>query len=585
MDTNERSQAEFLKVSRFQSIKTKILIFALLATIVPSLILGWISYLQNSRLLRAKISHELNNATVQTSKELDLWLKERLYDVRVFSSSYVISENLARLMGKRRSTIETLVAHDSIKGYLSSVSEKFGMYEELTLIDLAGQPVVTSSAKSPSLKIPDHWLEQLQLKPSIGIKAQYLPHIGQTSMLIAEEIRTSDGKPLGVLVAKISLDSISSILRQRSVGGIDEVYLVETNGRLLVSSKLKAKALPDATLSFEIPAAMQGDSSEPTDYISHHDKAVVGMAMPITSMGWVMLAEMERDKAYAEISSLRRITIVLVGGLMFCIGLSAYVFGHTVVRPVNRLSKGAAGVASGNLDVDIPVTGFSEVSYLTQVFNHMVANLRQGREEITAANNALLESNKVLHELSITDGLTGLCNRKHIMDLFSREFVRAKRYNQPLAVLMLDVDHFKKINDTYGHQTGDDAVCQLADALRNSVRECDYVGRYGGEEFLIILPNSDIQSGADTAERIRKNVSKLQIAKDNDSIALTVSIGVAGYPDDGQDAKTIIRLADDLLYQAKGSGRNRVMMLGKERGKQAPAPKKEPPSPNLQVIG
>ena len=584
MEEKDQTRNEFLKVSKFQSIKTRILVFALLATIVPSLVLGGLSYYQNSKLLREKISKELHSATVQTSNELDLWLKERFYDLRVFSSSYIISENLVQILQKPRSSIGTVVALDHIKRYLDSVSEKFTLYEELTLMNLSAEALVTSAADLSKVVIPSSWIEQRQSVSAISAKTQFNPKVFNESMLIAEEVLGSDGRPLGVLVAKISLSAISSILKLRSMEGIDEIYLMEASGRILVSSEPMHQVGFPSISSIDIPSAMRSQNQKPRDYIGYRDKAVIGMALPIESMGWLIVAEIDKKNAYADIILLRKITITIVAGLMLFIGLIGYVFGQSLVWPVQRLSREAASVASGNLDVDIPVTGLSEVSYLTQVFNHMVDSLRHSREEISTAHNSLLETNKVLQQLSITDGLTGLFNRKHIMDLFGREVVRSQRYDKPLTILLLDIDHFKEINDTCGHQTGDAVLGQLAESLMQSVRECDYVGRYGGEEFLIILPDSNIQSGFATAERIRKNVSTRKITVNKDNISLTVSIGVAGYPKDGGDVESIIRKADDALYKAKANGRNRVTVL-ENHGAAETAAEHNRQNPILRVIG
>jgi diguanylate cyclase (GGDEF)-like protein len=245
---------------------------------------------------------------------------------------------------------------------------------------------------------------------------------------------------------------------------------------------------------------------------------------------------------------------------MFFIGILAYLFGHTLVRPLRRLSCEAAGVASGNLDVDIPVSGLSEVSYLTQVFNHMVASLRRGREELSAVNHNLQKKNDELQQLSITDGLTGLYNRKHIMDLFDLEITRSRRHDNGLVVLMLDIDHFKKVNDTYGHQVGDRVMQQVAELLDQAVRDCDHVGRYGGEEFLMVLPDINIQDAAVVAERVRQSVAKLQCGGKEEAFSITISIGIAGYPTDGENAELLLSSADNALYQAKTDGRNCVVV-------------------------
>jgi diguanylate cyclase len=268
---------------------------------------------------------------------------------------------------------------------------------------------------------------------------------------------------------------------------------------------------------------------------------------------------MEKTGAYADIMQLRTITWMIVGTLLLAMGALAYFLGHTIVRPLKRLSGDAGKVASGDLNVDIPVRGNNEVSYLTQVFNHMVSSLRRGRAEISQAHEALIEKNRELHQLSITDGLTDLYNRKHLMDLFDMEMARARRYRIPFSVLIADIDYFKKINDTYGHLAGDSVLRRIADTLRHTVRECDHVGRYGGEEFLIILPNSDAAGAMKMALRIREQISQLSFYNDGNEISMTISVGVAPCHNDEDSVEAILGRADSALYQAKAGGRNQVI--------------------------
>ncbi len=560
METQNTTETKFLTVSKIQSIRTKILIFALLATILPSLVLGWLSYLQSSKLLQEKIANELNNATVQASGKLELWLKDRLYDLRVFSSSYLISENLAGIDHRTSNTNKTSAAKEHIKAYLKSVGDKFTLYDNLILIDKAGVPIVTDAANITDLPLPIKWLEQLKRDLRNGEKNQFPAYVDRESLYIAEAVRASDGNMLGLLGARVNLKAIRTILKQQTMGGIDEIYLLDDGGRLLVSTSTKLSSPRHMTrFNPKHAASNRFKHRYPVDYISHHERAVVGTAVPISFMQWNMVAEMDKARAYEEIDALRRITVTLVTGLMLLIGTLACFFGHRLVAPLRLLSSKAAKVASGDLEVDIPVSGLSEVSYLTQVFNHMVANLRRNREELSSANLALRETNEELHQISITDGLTGLYNRKHIMELFAREKSRAQRSLNGLSVLMLDIDDFKKINDTYGHQVGDSVMRQLAGALVTSVRECDYVGRYGGEEFMVILPDSSVADAAITAERIRANVGNLQFVEGQENFSVTISIGVAGFPDHGENTESILGHADNALYQAKADGRNMVV--------------------------
>ncbi len=167
---------------------------------------------------------------------------------------------------------------------------------------------------------------------------------------------------------------------------------------------------------------------------------------------------------------------------------------------------------------------------------------------------------EVMHNLASTDGLTGLWNHRRMHDLLREEMKRSMRYHRALSVLMLDVDSFKTFNDTYGHPQGDHLLRGIADILRTNVRAVDHVGRYGGEEFLAILPETSKDDACRMAERIRTAVEELAfIVVDGHEIRRTVSVGVASYPEDALSPSDLVQRADDALYRAKRAGKNRVL--------------------------
>jgi diguanylate cyclase (GGDEF)-like protein len=163
-------------------------------------------------------------------------------------------------------------------------------------------------------------------------------------------------------------------------------------------------------------------------------------------------------------------------------------------------------------------------------------------------------------KLSRVDGLTELYNHKFFHQLLDSELERAQRYDRNMAVLMLDIDHFKVYNDAMGHPIGDLALEKIAWILKTAIRKCDYLARYGGEEFAMIVPETDKSVALRIAERLRKAVEDAEF--EGESVMptgrLTISIGVAAYPDDGPGKRDLISAADRALYQAKQSGRNRV---------------------------
>ncbi len=177
---------------------------------------------------------------------------------------------------------------------------------------------------------------------------------------------------------------------------------------------------------------------------------------------------------------------------------------------------------------------------------------------------SLKRANEEVRIISITDSLTGCYNRTYMVDRLDREIKRVKRYKRPFSLILSDIDHFKKINDTYGHQVGDKALKAFADSMLKDIRgDVDWVARYGGEEFLVALPETDIQGAECLAERLRIDAEKSVVKVKNKQIKITASYGVTTIDKESSGQKysidDVINLADKYLYQAKREGRNRVV--------------------------
>jgi len=167
------------------------------------------------------------------------------------------------------------------------------------------------------------------------------------------------------------------------------------------------------------------------------------------------------------------------------------------------------------------------------------------------------EARQVIEKMAITDGLTGLFNRMHLLSRFEEEFKRAKRLKNNLGCIMLDIDHFKSINDKHGHLTGDEVLREISLRLRNSIRIYDVLGRYGGEEFLIVLPDTDLENAKSLAERIRNNIKENLIA----TIQVTISLGITSISEKDKTINDMINRADEALYKSKNSGTDLVEWL------------------------
>jgi len=218
-----------------------------------------------------------------------------------------------------------------------------------------------------------------------------------------------------------------------------------------------------------------------------------------------------------------------------------YMLQISIFKPVIQLSKTIRQIGKDrSFNIRVQLDRDDEIGILAFNFNSMLDQL-EGK-------------NKKLEKLAVTDGLTGLFNKRHLLQVLEREITVAKRYNHHLSVVMIDIDFFKKVNDTYGHQAGDHVLVKISNTIANTLRATDMVGRYGGEEFIVILPNEKEEGAINAAERIRHNVENLEWVEAG--MHITISCGVCS---DIYSSTNIIECADRNLYAAKENGRNRVV--------------------------
>lgn len=213
---------------------------------------------------------------------------------------------------------------------------------------------------------------------------------------------------------------------------------------------------------------------------------------------------------------------------------------------------------------------FQPNSTFVSDFSHMQQSCTMGplRDENNAVSHIYISVQDVteiaiyekkLVEKNMRDGLTGIYNRRFLDTKIVEEFNRHKRYARPFSLIMCDIDHFKKINDTYGHQCGDTVIKHIASKIGSMIRETDFLVRYGGEEFCCLLPEADIQAACNLAERLRLAIEQDEIVYDTQRLKITLSFGAASMNDRIESHEALLRNADEALYEAKKSGRNRVV--------------------------
>jgi diguanylate cyclase (GGDEF)-like protein len=524
---------------RLDSIRGQILAFAILAALIPSLIISLIAYAQSRSALTEKITRELVTTGSHAGREADVWLKERLYDLRVFANSSVVSETVAR-RGQAGRLVE----------YLNSVRARFADYEELQLVD-ANAALVASSVRGASpVRLPEGWERTFKSSRSLVGEPYWDDKAQKMIVILGVPVLQVDGRIAGALLARANFGELTQVLRVFSARSVGHVYLATARGTLIADSRNGPADRKTKDLASGVADRLLAADGEVVEHRGFDGIEVLGSAQRLSQAAWLAVADMPVADAYGQATRLRNVAFLVIGVLLVVIAVVAYWLTALIARPLHRLTSAAAQVSAGDLPVELPAGGGGEVGYLTQVFNTMVESLRRHHDE--------------LERLSTTDTLTGLSNRRHLMNLLTQEIERAKRANRPFSILMLDVDHFKKYNDTHGHQAGDEVLARIGTVLRNSIRPYDCAARYGGEEFLVMLSGSSLDPAKESAERIRKQVRAEQFEAE----AVTISVGVAEYPSQGDTAKSVIGQADAALYEAKRAGRDRVVCASAKRNKE-----------------
>lgn len=193
-------------------------------------------------------------------------------------------------------------------------------------------------------------------------------------------------------------------------------------------------------------------------------------------------------------------------------------------------------------------------------FDELYARLER-RFSTTSRLAVLLGQRDELLALSTTDGLTQVANHRAFQERLREEFRRAQRYDDPMALILMDIDHFKAVNDTHGHQVGDEVLRAVAKALKGAVRETDFIARYGGEEFAVVLPKTHLAGALTVAERMSQSLKSTRTGVDG-AIRVTGSFGVSGFPGRGvTTAEQLLKTADDALYRSKREGRNKISLF------------------------
>ncbi len=336
------------------------------------------------------------------------------------------------------------------------------------------------------------------------------------------------------------------------------MFLINKSGKVMVHSDPRAEGLEmhdpitKAALHSEqsLVQRYRADLGRDQQLESVYDIAVPVFSADQSRWGSLRIGISFRDRVADHIRSVTgRITLLSISGLLLAIILASLV-SLLLVRPISRLIAITQEVEKGNLkrEFDFPKTQ-DEIGALASSFSRMLERLKEGYERI--------------EKISITDALTGCYNYHYFQQIMDQEIVRANRYQHPVSLIILDLDGFKALNDRWGHLKGNEVLKTVSSVIANTIRQTDILVRYGGDEFIILLPETDLAGAVKEAERVRREVQKRCVfAWDTSTVTITISVGVAGFSKPPMDKGVLLDKADRALLRSKGQGKNRVEIAG-----------------------
>jgi diguanylate cyclase (GGDEF)-like protein len=468
---------------------------------------------------------------------LDRWLDDRVAE----------TERLAR-------EIEVAAAEGQDPGMFwkrfSAMTGPGSSYTDFFLVDPSGLVVVSKAqtiTRTINLSDRDYVAASLAGRPFVsGLFQGRLS--GTYVFAISQPVHVDSGH--WVLAGVVSLENLAAIVDTLDLSEIGRAILVDQSGNI-VSSPAYIESYSQAgsenkshMLSGGAAGVLGSNKPGAMLYEDHQGETVVGAWGYVRRLALALLVELDNQRAMAPLGDLLRFVGLISVAALLAILFTVYSLSARLVRPITALVAAVGEVKDDAFRARINMKTGTELDDLILAFNDMASTVR--------------DREAGLKETASRDSLTGLYNHGRIEEFLELEMRRKRRSGELLCFVMADVDHFKKVNDTYGHQAGDDALRGITSLLNKALREGDILGRYGGEEFAVILNAGREAEAAAFCERIRSTVEAAMFDCDGHKLRLTISLGFVCTPTEGFVPFDIVRRADRALYEAKNAGRNAV---------------------------
>lgn len=546
-------------------LQSKIIVALIPLVVAPLLTLGWIAYAQLKETSERKTLDEIQTVMRQFELQIDAKRRTAMANIELFSRSTLLEKYILTVDDWERYNLLQFPLLQLFDSYQKAYPD----YYEIRVFLPDGYE--DARAATNGLQNEDEeegesgYFKALKQSPQ-DIYTQYFrnPDNQTISLLVSKRIAIQDRgqDPVsapevlrGYLAITVDLDFINRHLASSRIGNNGSIFITDALGRILFHAK---ENLIGTQLRPTLFAALkENKSSEHIIRTHYNEEKALFLKKPLQDNLMLIATLPESDlladgkRLGAAVTAITLITILLTITMLFAF------IKYIVVRPILYLNKATHEIGRGNLNHTIDVNTEDEIGELAKSFDQMSQNLQRSNEQIKY--------------LAYHDNLTGLPNRLMFNEYLEHVLNNARRSGELVALLYIDLDNFKRINDTLGHHIGDELLKQYAERLSSCLRNSDYVARIdydnivetvarlGGDEFIIILPSiKDQLSVATIAKRILDSVSQPFLLEQHE-VFITGSIGITVYPDDGENVSTLTKNADIAMYHAKEAGKNNYM--------------------------
>jgi diguanylate cyclase (GGDEF)-like protein len=493
---------------------------------------------------------------------VNIFYGRQFNDLVRLSQANTFAANLTRFLTRDPAAPADSTVTDELRKYLSIVHKKFPIYDELIVTTKAGDAIAATTPRAAQ---------------EIGAMENMFVDLHDETVL-SPPMFSADRKsvfqwlfiPVGLdgflqnvfMAAKIDLAVVGELLDDVQLGSGGDLFLLDSQGKFLTQPRFIDRNVL-GTHAMQVPTRDDG-LIRVEKRSSYADRTVFSSIAQLEDTGWWVAYEEDFRIAMEPVLNTQAriwVFVVFVGAAFILVALKIV---HSMMKPVHALKLGAERINEGLVGVQIRRGSNDEIGMMIDTFNEMAktitlskAELQYKNKVLNSQNDQLQEMNRKLEELSITDGLTGLFNHRHFWNILNTEFSRVHVYRGELALLLIDLDDFKRINDQFGHTVGDLLLQQIARTLKQTVRETDIVARYGGEEFAILLPDTNREGVENVAEKLRENVAgtRFKVPETDIMISVTISVGVSVFRGNRRE---FFNSADRALYTSKSEGKNRV---------------------------